>query len=123
MENHGGNLQNGPQYGMWQSGWINAAWISGVLWINYGVCPDPNNQNCWYVDNNTGLPVGFSNGSPNLGIGTYAVTPSSLHVNNTMQVAMADGSVQKLANYKQMWYSGLLWSLTGIADGDDASIP
>jgi len=58
-----------------------------------------------------------------LGIGTYAVTPSSLHVNNTMQVAMADGSVQKLANYKQMWYSGLLWSLTGIADGDDASIP
>jgi prepilin-type N-terminal cleavage/methylation domain-containing protein/prepilin-type processing-associated H-X9-DG protein len=123
MENHGGTVQNGANYGFWQSGWVNPMWAIGVLWLNFGVCPDPKNQNCWYLDDNTGNVVAFSSGAPNFGIGAYGANPSSLHVNNVMNVAMADGSVQRLSNVTQMWYSGLLWSLSGIADGDAAELP
>jgi prepilin-type N-terminal cleavage/methylation domain-containing protein len=123
LEQHGGSMQNGPSFGFWQSGWINSAWASGILYLNYGVCPDANNKNCWYLDNNTGLPAGFSSGAPNYGIGAFAAWPASLHTANVMQVSMADGSVQRLSNLANLWNSGVLWSLAGMADGDQANLP
>jgi prepilin-type processing-associated H-X9-DG protein len=126
MEQHGGNVGNGGNYGFWQTGWINQVWASGVLYLNYGVCPDPNNKNCWSVDDSpggSGLPVAFSRGAPTFGLGAYAAWPGSMHGGNMMNVAMADGSVRRLNDLPGLWYSGLLWSLAGIADGDAAGLP
>jgi prepilin-type processing-associated H-X9-DG protein len=120
MEQHGGFVQ--PGLGLWWDGYYFQAWASGVLWINFGVCPDPNNQNCWQIDTSYN-PTVFSQGPPNFGMGPWVQTPGSLHVNNVMNVAMVDGSVQRLANLASLYNSGLLLSLVGCRDGDTATLP
>ena len=82
MESHGGWLQWGSAPGP-NDGWLQMHWGHGVMYSDFGFCPDRSNGNCENVlRQGRGLGWGL---------------PGSLHAGNVMNTTFGDGSVRTMA--------------------------
>jgi prepilin-type N-terminal cleavage/methylation domain-containing protein/prepilin-type processing-associated H-X9-DG protein len=81
------------------TGWVADSWPASVAIANYGMCPNPNNRNC----------------VPGQGLNLAAHLPGSLHAQNRINVAFADGSVRPT---NPITSNALYAALAGFRDGD-----
>jgi prepilin-type N-terminal cleavage/methylation domain-containing protein/prepilin-type processing-associated H-X9-DG protein len=81
------------------TGWVTDSWPASVAVANFGMCPDPKNQNC----------------QPGQGLGLSAHLPGSLHAQNRINVAFGDGSVRQTRPDLAL---AVYAALAGYRDGD-----
>jgi prepilin-type N-terminal cleavage/methylation domain-containing protein len=101
MEYVGGYFDGFPPSSGIPAGWLSASWASGINYTAFGLCPNASNPNCGPV---TAPERGLSPG-----------TFGSLHTNNQIQAAYADGSVRPLSPAIAF---NVLLALSGPNDGD-----
>jgi prepilin-type N-terminal cleavage/methylation domain-containing protein/prepilin-type processing-associated H-X9-DG protein len=112
LEYAGGNIDFGGGGGI-PVGFATGSWSAGFNWLDFGLCPNgdsgntlqPHNANCDYKDANGNLIKANT-----VSWGTFG----SLHPNNLINVAYADGSVRGLDPAVKF---AILAALGGYADG------
>jgi prepilin-type N-terminal cleavage/methylation domain-containing protein/prepilin-type processing-associated H-X9-DG protein len=101
QETAGGEINFGA--GNPANGWGSLSWASGIMFANYGTCPDHTNANCVFTPTGQGM----SNGKP-----------CSFHAGNRINTLYADGSVRTIPPDIDFT---LFVYLTGKADGQVVS--
>jgi prepilin-type N-terminal cleavage/methylation domain-containing protein/prepilin-type processing-associated H-X9-DG protein len=95
-------------FGGGTEGWVGTSWLGAIAYAHFGSCPDKNN------DKANGLNCDYA-GS---GLGLARNLPGSMHANNRINAAYADGSVRPMASNVAF---DIFVYLHAVADGEQVS--